>query len=297
MRIAAIDVGTNTALLTIAEDGRPLEERAEIVRLGEGLDQSGRLKDEAIARTVATVAAFAGAIARHGCDRVAAVTTEAVRKAQNGADFVARASEALAPVGGRMEVIDGEREARLCWRAVAGSFPSLRGPRTVVDIGGGSTELIVGEDDVEGVISLPIGSVRLTERIVAHDPPSADEQARLVATVDEALAGAPALRGALVGIAGTVTTLAAMAQRLDTYDATRVHGSKLSRAAVDALVASLAATPLADKRRTPGLDPKRADVIYAGAVILARVMARAGAGECIVSDRGIRWGLIYELAG
>jgi exopolyphosphatase/guanosine-5'-triphosphate,3'-diphosphate pyrophosphatase len=297
MRIAAIDVGTNTALLTIAEDGRPLEERAEIVRLGEGLDQSGRLKDEAIARTVATVAGFAAAIARHGCDRVAAVTTEAVRKAQNGADFVARASEALAPAGGRMEVIDGEREARLCWSAVAGSFPSLRGPRTVVDIGGGSTELIVGEEGVEGVVSLPIGSVRLSERIVAHDPPTADEQARLAATVDEALAGAPALRGALVGIAGTVTTLAAMSQRLDTYDATRVHGSRLSRDAVEALVASLAATPLADKRRTPGLDPKRADVIYAGAVILARVMARAGAGECIVSDRGIRWGLIYELAG
>ncbi|HEX6838777.1 MAG TPA: Ppx/GppA family phosphatase, partial [Polyangia bacterium] len=167
----------------------------------------------------------------------------------------------------------------------------------VVDIGGGSTELISGEREVEGVVSLPIGSVRLTERIVAHDPPTADEQARLVATVDDALAGAPALRGALVGIAGTVTTLAAMAQRLDSYDATRVHGSRLSRAAVDALCASLAATPLADKRRTPGLDPKRADVIYAGAVILARVMARAGAAECIVSDRGIRWGLVYELAG
>ncbi len=297
MRIAAIDVGTNTALLTIADGDRPVVERAEIVRLGEGLDKSGRLKDEAIARTVAMVAEFADAIARHGCERVAAVTTEAVRKAANGGDFVARATAALAPVGGRMEVIDGEREARLCWRAVAGSFPSLRGPRTVLDIGGGSTELIVGEHAVEGVVSLPIGSVRLTERIVAHDPPTTDEQARLVATVDEALGAAPPLRGALVGIAGTVTTLAAMAQRLDSYDATRVHGARLSRAGVDALVASLAATPLADKRRTPGLDPKRADVIYAGAVILARVMARAGADECIVSDRGIRWGLIYEQLG
>jgi len=192
-------------------------------------------------------------------------------------------------------VIDGEREARLCWRAVSGAFPSLAGPRTVVDIGGGSTELIVGERAVEGVISLPIGSVRLTERCVAHDPATNDDAARLAATVDEALTQAPPLRGALVGIAGTVTTLAAMAQRLDSYDATRVHGARLSRAAVDALVDTLAATPLADKRRTPGLDPKRADVIYAGAVILARVMARAGAAECIVSDRGIRWGLIYEI--
>ena len=295
MPVAAIDVGTNTALLTIADGGEPVEERAEIVRLGEGLDKSGRLKDEAIARTVAVVADYAEAIARHGCTRVAAVTTEAVRKAANGGDFVARASEALAKVGGRMEVIDGEREARLCWRAVSGAFPSLAGPRTVVDIGGGSTELIVGERAVEGVISLPIGSVRLTERCVAHDPATNDDAARLAATVDEALTQAPPLRGALVGIAGTVTTLAAMAQRLDSYDATRVHGSRLTRAEVDGLAALLQATPLADKKRMPGLDPKRADVIYAGAVILARVMARTGAAECIVSDRGIRWGLIYEM--
>jgi exopolyphosphatase / guanosine-5'-triphosphate,3'-diphosphate pyrophosphatase len=296
MRVAAIDVGTNTALLTIAEGERAIEERAEIVRLGEGLDRSGRLKDEAIARTVAVVEEFARAIEKHGCDRVAAVTTEAVRKAENGGDFVARATAALARVGGRMEIIDGEREARLSWRAVAGSFPTLRGPRTVVDIGGGSTELIVGEADVDAVVSLPIGSVRLTERLVAHDPPTADEAARLAATVDEALAHAPAPRGTLVGIAGTVTTLAAMAQRLDSYDAARVHGSSLSRADVDALAALLGAMPLADKRRTPGLDPKRADVIFAGAVILARVMARAGAEACLVSDRGIRWGLVYELA-
>jgi exopolyphosphatase / guanosine-5'-triphosphate,3'-diphosphate pyrophosphatase len=296
MRVAAIDVGTNTALLTIADGGTAIEERAEIVRLGEGLDKTGRLTDQAIARTVAVVAEFADAIARHGCARVAAVTTEAVRKAANGADFVARASAVLARAGGRMEVIDGEREARLSWRAVAASFPELAGPRTVVDIGGGSTELIVGERDVDGVMSLAIGSVRLTERIVTHDPPTADEAARVIATVDEALHQAPAPRGALVGIAGTVTTLAAMAQRLVSYDGARVHGTRLSRATVDALVAELGRTPLADKRRTPGLDPKRADVIWAGAIILQRVMARAAVDECIVSDRGIRWGLIDELS-
>ena len=295
MRVAAIDVGTNTALLTVADGPSAIEERAEIVRLGEGLDRSGRLKDEAIGRTVAVLEEFARAIARHRCDRVAAVTTEAVRKAANGADFVARATAALAPVGGRMEVIDGEREARLSWRAVASSFPALRGPRTVVDIGGGSTELIVGEREVEGVVSLPIGSVRLTERLVAHDPPTADEAAALERTIDDALAHAPAPRGALVGIAGTVTTLAAMAQRLDTYDAALVHGATLPRAEVDRLVAMLGRAPLADKRRTPGLEPKRADVIFAGAVILQRVMARAAADACVVSDRGIRWGLVYEL--
>jgi exopolyphosphatase / guanosine-5'-triphosphate,3'-diphosphate pyrophosphatase len=294
MRVAAIDLGTNTLLLTIADDDRVVEERAEIVRLGEGLDKIGRLGDAAIARTLDMMREYAARIGELGCDRVLAVATEAVRKAANGAEFVAAATAVLQPVGGRLEVIDGEREARLCWRAVAASFPQLAGPRTVLDIGGGSTELLVGEREVEGVISLPIGSVRLTERLIAHDPPSADEQARLVAVVDEALGQAPAPRGTLVGIAGTVTTLAAMAQALPTYDGARVHGSTLSRQTVDDLVARLAATPLADKRRTPGLDPKRADVIYAGAVILARVMARAGADECLVSDRGIRWGLIDE---
>jgi exopolyphosphatase/guanosine-5'-triphosphate,3'-diphosphate pyrophosphatase len=298
MRVAAIDVGTNTALLTIAEvgDGEPraVEEAAEIVRLGEGLDRTGRLGEAAIGRTVAVLEQFAGRIAALGCERVRAVATEAVRKAANGGEFLRAADSVLAAVGGRVEVIAGEREARLSWRAVAGSFPHLVGPRTVLDIGGGSTELIVGDATVEGVVSLPIGSVRLTERLIAHDPPTAEEHARLAATVDEALAAAPPLRGTLVGIAGTVTTLAAMAQRLEVYDGARVHGARLDRATVDALVETLGATALADKRRTPGLDPRRADVIYAGAVILARVMAHAGADVCVVSDRGIRWGLIYE---
>ena len=127
--------------------------------------------------------------------------------------------------------------------------------RTVLDIGGGSTELLVGEREVEEVVSLPIGSVRLTERLIAHDPPTADERARLVATVDEALAQAPAPRGTLVGIAGTVTTLAAMAQELESYDGARVHGTLLSRALVDEMVERLAVTSLADKRRTPGSIP------------------------------------------
>ncbi|HEX4459423.1 MAG TPA: Ppx/GppA phosphatase family protein [Polyangia bacterium] len=300
MRVAAIDLGTNTALLTIAEvaAGRAVavDERAEIVRLGQGLDKTGMLAPAAIERTLAVLVDFAAAVKSYGCTRFVAVATEATRKASNGAAFVAAADRALADAGGKLEVIDGEREARLAWRAVVASFPELTGVRTVVDIGGGSTELLVGEARVESVISLPIGSVRLTERLVAHDPPSADERAQLVATVDAAIAQAAAPRGTLVGIAGTVTTLAAMAQRLTTYDGARVHGSRISRATVEQLVDQLATTPLADKRRTPGLDPKRADVIFAGAVILARVMARAGVADCLVSDRGIRWGLIYEAA-
>jgi exopolyphosphatase/guanosine-5'-triphosphate,3'-diphosphate pyrophosphatase len=300
MRVASIDCGTNTLLLLIAEvDGGQavaLEERAEIVRLGEGLDRSGELAEAAIARTLATLDDYVGRIEAHGCARVLAVATEATRKARNGDDFLARANAHLERVGGKMEVIDGEREARLCWHAVNASFPELTGARTVLDIGGGSTELLVGSETIEGVISLPIGSVRLTERLIAHDPPTAEERAAVGAAVDEALARAPAPRGTLVGIAGTVTTLAAMALELTTYVGERVHGSELPYATVVGLMERLATTPLADRRRTPGLDPKRADVIYAGAVILERVMARAQADSCLVSDRGIRWGLVYETA-
>jgi exopolyphosphatase/guanosine-5'-triphosphate,3'-diphosphate pyrophosphatase len=305
MRVAAIDIGTNTALLLVAErvngDVVAVADEAEIVRLGEGLDRSGRLGDAAMQRTLATLHRYATRIGELACTRVVAVATEAVRKAENGGDFVAAASAELAPVGGKLEIIDGEREARLSWHAVQASFPAesgaLTGPRTVLDIGGGSTELLVGEREVEGVISLPIGSVRLTERLLHHDPPTDEEHASLIAAIDAELLKAPAPRGALVGIAGTVTTLAAMAQSLAVYDGARVHGARLSRADIDGLAAMLGRTPVADRRRTPGLDPKRADVIFAGAVILQRVMERAAVDSVLVSDRGIRWGLAYELCG
>jgi exopolyphosphatase/guanosine-5'-triphosphate,3'-diphosphate pyrophosphatase len=301
MRVAAIDCGTNTLLLLIADVGpdgaRAIEEQAEIVRLGEGLDATGALKPEAIARARAVLARFVDRIRARSCAHVLAVGTEALRRAQNGHLFVNDATALLGTVGGRFVVIDGEREARLSFRAVSASFPRLRGARTVLDIGGGSTELLVGERAIEELVSLPIGSVRLTERLLRHDPPSGEERAALRATVDAALDQAPAPRGTLVGIAGTVTTLAAMSQGLSVYDGERVHGSELSYDSLVETVERLGRTPLADRLRTPGLAPGRADVIYAGAVILERVLARAGADRCLVSDRGVRWGLIYEAAG
>jgi exopolyphosphatase / guanosine-5'-triphosphate,3'-diphosphate pyrophosphatase len=300
VRVAAIDIGTNTALLTIADvdGGRAvaIEEQSEICRLGEGLDKSGRLATAAIERTVAVLREYGEKIERHGCDRVVAVATEAVRKAVNQDLFVQEADAILGRFAARLEVIDGEREARLSWRAVSESFPQLAGARTVLDIGGGSTELLVGVDEVEEVVSLPIGSVRLTERLIENDPPTQEERKRVVAAVDEALSAAPAPRGALVGIAGTVTTLAAMAQALKVYDGAKVHGTRLSREKVEELAERLGRTAVAERRKMAGLEPKRADVIYAGAVILARVMDRARVGDCLVSDRGIRWGLVWEVA-
>ncbi len=301
MRVAAIDCGTNTILCLIADvdssGAVAVEDHAEIVRLGEGLDRSGQLLPEAMARTLSVLDRYIDRIRTLGCAHALAVGTEALRRATNGHLFVNAATTRLGTVGGRFQVIDGKREAELSWRAVRASFPNLHGPRTVVDIGGGSTELIVGEDQISEIISIPIGSVRLTERLLAHDPPTAEEQAALRSTIDTTLDSAPRPRGAVVGIAGTVTTLSAMAQSMTVYDGDRVHGSSLDYAQLCRTIERLAATPVADRKRTPGLDPKRADVIYAGAVILERILARAGQVSCTVSDRGIRWGLIYESAG
>jgi len=302
VRVAGLDFGTNTALCLIADvapDGvTAVEDHAQIVRLGEKLDATGQLQPAAMQRALGALDGYVERIRALGCAHVLAVGTEAIRKASNGHLFVNAATAKLGTVGGRFDVIDGEREARLSWRAVRAAFPSLTGMRTVLDIGGGSTELLVGDGaQPDQVLSVPIGSVRLTERCLRHDPPTVEEQESLRSTIEHALDEAPAPRGAVVGIAGTVTTLAAMALKLDSYDAERVHGSTLDAAELRATVERLARTPVADRKRTPGLDPKRADVIYAGAVILERVLARAGASGCLVSDRGIRWGLVYEAAG
>ncbi len=300
-RLAAIDCGTNTVLLTIADvadDGAvtAVLERAEITRLGEGLARTGLVTDAAAERTRAVFADYVQLVEAQQCTCTLAVATEALRRAQNGAAIVAVLDAELARVGSSLEIIAGEREAQLAFHAVQGSFPDLHGPRTVVDIGGGSTELVVGDREVEQAISIPIGSVVLTERWLHGDPPTPDERAALERVIDEALAAAPALRGPVVGIAGTVTTYAAMALGLSDYDATKVHGLTLSRIALEHEVARLGAMRLDDRRRTPGLQPKRADVIYAGGVILCRVLARAGVEECRVSDRGVRWALLYEAA-
>ena len=229
------------------------------------------------------------------------MATEAVRKADNAAEFLERARRAL---GFPVEVIGGEREAHLSWLATARSIPVDAGAgdwprRTVLEIGGGSTQLMRGDpraDAPDQAVSFPIGSVRLSERHIHHDPPTAEETRALVETIDAALAAAPAPEGDLVGIAGTVTTVCAIHLALAEYDADCVHGFAMSRADVDHVVRRLGASTQAERLRLPGLDAKRADAIFAGATIIARVMARGGFPSIIASDRGIRWGLAYEIA-
>ena len=309
---ATIDVGTNTTLLLVARPrpGRPaaeaevLAEAAEITRLGRGIGADGQLGAEGIARTLDALERHR-AVARTHEAAIAAIGTEALRRAPNAGVFL---DEAARRLGVPVEVIDGEREAALTFRAVAESFPAeVSGARAlVVDIGGGSTELVASE---RGVVtfrrSLPIGSVRLHERHVRHDPPETSELRAITADVDAALDTAaeaftarpgPALPPTLlVGVAGTVTSLSAMSLGLRSYDPARVHGSRLGAEALDAQIARLAGATQAEREQMAGLDPKRADVILAGALILQAIVRRAGGVEVRVSDRGIRWGLFYEL--
>jgi exopolyphosphatase/guanosine-5'-triphosphate,3'-diphosphate pyrophosphatase len=297
MKLATIDVGTNTTLLLVAEAGggeiAVLEDRAEITRLGRGIGQDGGLGREGIERTLATLREYASLARRHGAT-IAAIGTEALRRAPNAQEFLGPAAAIL---GGPIEVIDGEREAALSFLAATRSFPAqAAGTMVVVDIGGGSTEVIVSRAGaVDFRRSLPLGSVRLTERHVRHDPAQDLEVAAIVKDVGQALDAVVFPAGAtLVGIAGTVTSLAAMAQRLQSYDPALVHGYHLTVAQLAALVDDLRRSTQVERERMPGLDPRRADVILAGACVLREIAERSGAPHVVVSDRGIRWGLLYE---
>ena len=304
--IAAIDIGTNTTLLLVARAGATatdadvLAEAAEITRLGRGIGRDGALGTEGIARTLEVLRRYAATAAAHGAD-IAAIGTEALRRAPNARDFL---DAAAAILGTPVEVISGEREAALTFRAVAASFPGelAAGTVAIIDIGGGSTEIVVAErGEVSFRTSLPLGSVRLTERHIRTDPPTPAELRAIDDDVRATLTAADAAfaRGpfhALIGVAGTVTSLSAMALGIASYDPVVVHGSTLSLAALDAQIARLASATQAEREAIAGLDPRRADVILAGALLLREITRRAGTGAVKVSDRGIRWGLFHERA-
>jgi exopolyphosphatase/guanosine-5'-triphosphate,3'-diphosphate pyrophosphatase len=302
-RVATIDIGTNSVLLLVAEvvdsgEGvglRPIDERATITRLGEGVDRTRVLGEDAKRRTLECLAAYGGAIRDHGVARAAAVGTSAMRDAGGGADFRDKAREVL---GFEPAVISGDEEARLTF-AGALSGISVTGVATVFDIGGGSTEIIRGDTSprrIHAGTSLDIGSVRLTERHVRHDPPTSAEIEAIDADLARALQSAPEIAGTLVGVAGTVTTVAAIARGVDPYDASKIHGTVLELDEIAEVASRLAALPLAERVKLPGLSPKRADVIVAGARICLAVARSSGTGAVTVSDRGVRWGLAEELA-
>lgn len=309
MRVATIDIGTNTVLLLVAEASAggelvALEERARITRLGEGVDETRSLAPAAIARTTAALDELADVVAHHGVARVAVVGTSAMRDAGGGEAIDAHVRARL---GVSMRTITGDEEARLTFAGalsgIAGVAPGA--PVRVFDVGGGSTEIVHGRraargggSDVLYSRSFDVGSVRLTERHVKSDPPTPDELDLVRASARDAFAAVPAFDSDAppIGIAGTMTTLAAVASRLSPYDGARVHGMTLTVEEIERVRDELARVPLAERRALPGLEPKRADVIVAGCIIALAYLERVGAERVTVSDRGLRWGLAERLA-
>lgn len=288
--IATIDIGTNTVLLLLAErrDGLlcAVDERATITRLGEGVDKTRRLKPEAIARTRACLEEYARLC--KGAEKIAVVGTSAMRDA-GGGEEIRRAVKELFGVEAR--TISGDEEARLTFIGGTSGL-KIDGEATVFDIGGGSTEIVVGKGkEISFAHSFDIGSVRLTER-------HGEDLEAIRAAAREMLAPLQNIvsSGELVGIAGTVTTLAAVALKMEPYDGARVHGHVMSREEIEEVVLMLAKTPLADRNNVRGLEPKRADVIVAGGAIVLEVMSALGRAKTRVSDRGVRWGLCHELS-
>jgi exopolyphosphatase/guanosine-5'-triphosphate,3'-diphosphate pyrophosphatase len=297
MPTAVIDIGTNTLLLLIVDDRmQPLVDLCRFGRLGKGLDATGRLAPDTIAASLEICREYRRVMDEHGVAQPRVIATQAAREAANAADFVGPAEQIL---GAPIEVIAGRREAELAATAVARTFPELAAERyLVVDVGGGSTELItVDAGGVVDEVSIPIGAVRLTERHLRHDPPAADEVAALTADIDRQLAALALPRAVpVVGTAGTATTLAAIVLGLIRYDPAAVTGLRIAPATVAALLARLLAATVAERKAIAGIEPQRADVIAAGAAIYARILDHTEAPVLITCDRGIRWGLAYEMS-
>lgn len=301
-RVAALDCGTNSTRLLIAEhDGSTHRRLMRITRLGEGVDATHVLSPQALERTLSVLAEFRHAMDEAGVTGARLVATSAVRDARNGDRFLA---DAAGVVGVPAELLDGQTEGALACRGATAGLPATQGDDVVVDIGGGSTELAVRHDGTVRAVSLDVGCVRLTERFLRHDPPTADEleaaarfvQAALHSARDEVPRLADLAPGSrLVGLAGSVTTLAALELGLEGYEPERTHHSVLSRAAVDHWYRVLAAEPTSQRAKRRAIAPGREDVIAGGALVLRHVMGTFDFEHCIVSETDILDGLAMSL--
>jgi exopolyphosphatase/guanosine-5'-triphosphate,3'-diphosphate pyrophosphatase len=320
-RVAAIDCGTNSIRLLIADlesnsddlersrgssgaarASRPpltdLSREMRIVRLGEGVDRTGRLSAPALDRTMTALREYAGLIAETKPEAIRMVATSATRDAENSQEFTDRVVEVL---GVPPEVISGDEEAWLSFTGATRELANTRPPYLVTDIGGGSTEFILGgAEGVDSERSVNIGCVRMTERHLHGDPPLEQEVADTIADIDAALTLAAATvavdkASTLVGLAGSVTTVAGIALGLDHYDSDRIHHSRVSAARVQEIATELLAMTRAERAAIPVMHPGRVDVIGAGALILDRIMTRFGFAEVLVSEHDILDGIAWSL--
>jgi exopolyphosphatase/guanosine-5'-triphosphate,3'-diphosphate pyrophosphatase len=298
--VASIDCGTNSTRLLVAGEGHTTVERLmRITRLGQGVDASGRLDPDAIERTVAVLQEYRDVMDRHGVDRVRVAATSAARDASNRDEFFDLAEQV---VGARPELLDGEAEGRLSFLGATAELDPADGPFLVCDIGGGSTEFAYGTAEAESSISTEMGCVRITEAWLHTDPPTAEELSQALSVIDVHLDDVtreiPAAVDAttFVGLAGTVSTAAAVELGLATYDRDRIHHFRLTKPAVEDVFRTLATERLADRVHNPGLERERADVIVGGLCVLVATMRRLGFAECLVSESDILDGLAMSLA-
>ena len=294
-RVASVDLGTNSTRLLVADvDGDRLEEvvrRLTITRLGEGVDERRRLLPVPIARVRNCLSEYRRELEAHGATRTLAIATSAVRDAENGEAFL---GEVEWSYGFETRLLDGAEEAALMYRGVTAGRPPIE-DTLLVDIGGGSTELVLGSDGgPQAAASLDVGCVRVTERFLRSDPPTLQE---LAAAEEHVRSLLPRLDArAAIGVAGTVTTLAALDQSLAEYDPERTHGHRLSRAVVERELERLAGLTLEERTSVPGIEPGRAPVIVAGIVVLREVLDAYGLSEIEVSERDILHGAAYAAA-
>ena len=303
-RVAAVDCGTNSIRLLIHDtDTGEVSRRNTIVRLGQGVDETGQFAPEAIERTRAALADYVEEMQRENVTRVRMVATSATRDAANREDFFAMTRELLGKIqpGAVAEVITGEEEAALSFAGATADIDPARGPFCVIDLGGGSTEFVM-----EGhAISTQMGCVRITERIMRTDPPTAEETTKARAFIDEKIADATSIipfaeAQTFVGCAGTFTTLSALAQGLDSYDPERIHMSEIPFDRLREVTADFRAKTAAQRRENPVVHPGRADVIGSGSTVVEQLMdafeREAGATSFIISEKDILDGIVSGLA-
>ncbi len=299
---ATIDIGSNSVLVFVAEkdekgNWKTLAEKAEITRLGEGLKATGRLSKEAMERTAKAVCDFAELARNLGAEKILAVGTMALRTASNSDEFIKLVKD-MCDVD--VEVIPGEEEARLSFLAVKSGLKTPADRVVVIDVGGGSTEFIFGKgDEIEKKFSLNIGAIRFTEDYLKHDPPEKDEINAMLSAIENELGDLKVdfQPDALLGIGGTITNLAAVKHKMEKYDPEIVDGTELTLQEVEDMLWKFSSMTVEERKKIPGLQPKRADVIIAGTGIVYTIMKKLGLPKLTVSVRGVRHGLMFDRFG
>lgn len=302
-RVAAVDCGTNSIRLLVTDiDGSTqadLHREMRIVRLGQGVDTSGRLAPEALDRARTALIAYSETCERFGVARIRMIATSATRDAQNREDFRSMVRDTL---GVEPEVVSGDEEAALSFAGATRGLDPAHGPFLVMDIGGGSTEVVLGAEKVIAARSVDVGCVRLTERHLRGDPPTSEQIAAAEDDIDAAIDQIRAVvpvgdTGTAIGLAGSVTTVAALSLGLSSYDATKIHLSRLSAANIAGVTSDLLAMTTAQRRALPAMHPGRVDVIGAGALILRTLVSRFALPDVLVSEADILDAIAWSLDG